>query len=974
MLDKKLRRIITQAGRWPIAMLLATLAVETIHAQTRNDVQWPAAECANCEADAANKENADREKSSKEKKDKPLVKIVSPGDGDTLQGKTVAIVLQVSDKTDRDTLSVKLNGINITRRFRSADNTEFAIVNTKHGLQNGFNYLEVQAQAKHRRDRNSEYVVLDADFTWIQGGGLLEEEATGMQVTPSVSFTTTSPGGRSGTNTWFEIYSNALKGGTATFPNSSDSCSSTYQVVQIDSSKLTETSFGCYNDDASLTAALKSSSLQGDIVVVGTTAGKVAGSSLDTTPIGGTNYGGNSNFPSLVYPQTYMIVGIGGAGAGQVYESFSITENTDSTFKAQLNGTLAIGPGGGYAFHPSEVVTYRVNANAQLPSITIGSKVYTLFEPLQGFWLMKVNRNTLNNSFGCTSPDGTNYYNCGETFATNGSSDKIDALSHILAQSSHDDLIFLVAIGSPFGNNDLSTSQAAGLAQTFDSLGANQYTLWSLQNAASTTRYTLITSADPTYDRSFLSGNVVVSSTLFTKQQQNGSVTGILTRDLHGRFMPTHTTQDSTNPKAPGADYSYFTAMWTQPQPWKYFDTDGHMAAYRYLSYQIIKDANGGNVDDIRAQYPTSSAGTFATKNPANYKWTGSFPAVWTDPADGKSYTFAQQDWTDVSGQLAQELTALNNVITFMAPIRQSLVGDTNSSGITGELLSSAATIAQDLGQNNQSTVTVNAGNISNLVGAVFSIASVFVGPETQPVLSLVSGVFWAAGSVGIYSTTDAPPPSPYLALVAKVGDLASGSANYSAQIAVGFDTMVDNIVSDPAKLLLVGANTASGGKWTFPNQTSYDTFQPIFDRSAKIYFFTQLFGSVYTWDAFPQIDSSVTGPQKLGATQTDPFTQLPVCAPYYPNLSDSNYFRLYQTVGNSAAKDMLILGGAISNQGKYTASVNLPTSDVVTTLFDANQLNLNYDQFWGPFSPVGRRKAPNTINWGYDSFSCVVK
>ncbi len=95
-----------------------------------------------------------------------------------------------------------------------------------------------------------------------------------MQLAPSVTFTTVTPGGRSGTNAWFEIYSNALNGGTASFPKSGDTCSSTYQVVQIDRFKLTETSFGCYNDDASLTAALKNSSLEGDIVVVGTTAGK----------------------------------------------------------------------------------------------------------------------------------------------------------------------------------------------------------------------------------------------------------------------------------------------------------------------------------------------------------------------------------------------------------------------------------------------------------------------------------------------------------------------------------------------------------------------------------------------------------------------------------------------------------------------------------------------------------------------------
>ncbi len=46
-------------------------------------------------------------------------------------------------------------------------------MNTKHGLQNGFNYLQVRAQAKGRRDRNPEHLVLDRDFTWNRGG-LLE--------------------------------------------------------------------------------------------------------------------------------------------------------------------------------------------------------------------------------------------------------------------------------------------------------------------------------------------------------------------------------------------------------------------------------------------------------------------------------------------------------------------------------------------------------------------------------------------------------------------------------------------------------------------------------------------------------------------------------------------------------------------------------------------------------------------------------
>ncbi len=237
-----------------------------------------------------------------------------------------------------------------------------------------------------------------------------------------------------------------------------------------------------------------------------------------------------------------------------------------------------------------------------------------------------------------------------------------------------------------------------------------------------------------------------------------------------------------------------------------------------------------------------------------------------------------------------------------------------------------------------------------------------------------MSGVFWAAGSTGIYDPAVPAPPNPYLTLVAKVGDLAHDAATYSAQIAVGFDTMVDNIVSDPTKLMLVGTNTASGGKWAFPNQTSYDTFQPMFDKAATIYFFTQLFGSVYTWDEFLRVSSSVTTPRQVGGTQIDLNTNLPVCVSLYPNVSDSNLFRYKQTIGNPAQNDMLILGGPITRQGWDDASVNLPNSTAMNTLYATDQLNLNFDQIWAPTSPIARRSPPNTINFGKNSEICIPK
>ncbi len=69
MLNRKLKKIIAQTGQWPLAMLLATLPVHAFQAQTSTEVPWPAAACANCDADAA--DNANKEKASRDKKDKP---------------------------------------------------------------------------------------------------------------------------------------------------------------------------------------------------------------------------------------------------------------------------------------------------------------------------------------------------------------------------------------------------------------------------------------------------------------------------------------------------------------------------------------------------------------------------------------------------------------------------------------------------------------------------------------------------------------------------------------------------------------------------------------------------------------------------------------------------------------------------------------------------------------------------------------
>lgn len=916
--------------------------------------------------------------------DQPLVTIVSPRQDQDVHRQAVDVVLNISPNADRRSLTLSLNDENITNRLRGLRECRAGLpcvisarVTARAGLLPGSNLLQVNAEA-WAGSGEAKPEILERDFFWkcpgdCSGlGGAAGDSATTLP--PSVSFSTLAPGGQQSGSAWVSIVSNLVAGGGGDFPASTHAtCSERYQVLQLDRAKLTETDYQCYADDASLTAALKSSSLNGSLVIVGTTNGNTAGPALDTSPIGGTNY--SSGYAGTNYPQSYMAIGVGGAAANTIYESYSTTAANNGDFTAQLNGTLAVGADGTYTFHPSENYTYSVDAKNL--KITVNGNIYTAPSGANpGFWMLKLNRNTLANEHDCTvSSDNVTYANCGALFPTQTDAG-IGNLANTLATATAQDLIFLVSSGASAGL--LNTANARNLAAQFDGLGANGYSLESLINNFDAT-YVLITSTDPNFRKNTIGGDAVVSSNLFTNQNQTGSVTGILGRSLHGMFQPAYTLQASTANSTADFDYSFFESAWKQPQPWQSLDASED--AYRYVSYQAIKTANNGVAagDDIHALFPASTNSLILNASPNSVEYpcsAATTTCTWSNEDTGESviytFTFTKDQMNAAAKDMTDELQDLAVVVKQMPVYKNVFTSSANGDPLLVDLMKSAATMASSLNQGGAS-VNLNYANIANLTGALFSVGNVATEGAGY---GFLSALFWAAGSAGVTSVSSHSLPSPYLTIVDTVSNLAANAANYTSQVTTGFDVLADNIYSDPDKLHQAAVNMGIGGKWQLPNQVAPDGFPKMFEQAANTYFFTQIFGSVYHLDGFMQISSTVHSVAQIGGTGTNPGTGRPFCFPLYPTVA-TNSFVVNPSIGpfNPPVVDMLIMAGPINHQNTQRMTVDVPSQAVVNQLFNSvasGGLNLNFDQFWAPYGPASPRYSPNTPSLGVPPGFCV--
>jgi hypothetical protein len=924
-----------------------------------------------------------------------LITILSPTKSSTFQGKSVAVILDVSSRTNRRAVDVTLNGRNVSGAFHDAGHClaqgsckAVATFSLRDGLKSGDNQVVVRAeQIKSGRDGEPRREESRAEFSWNPSKDIDLTDSSAMQLTPSVAFSTLHPGGQPSGASLFQIFSNALNGGTQGYPLATDqTCTTAYQVIVLDRKKLTEKSYSCYADDASLQIGLKAlvpanPNLIGDLVILGTTWYNNAGSALNTTAIGGTDYTDQKKYPSSAYPQGYMMVGVAGAAAGSAYEVFNLSsEGGNGDYNARLDGLLSQDSNQNYSYHPSDNYLYSVDAANS--KVTINGVVYTApADANPGFWLLKIHRVKLWNEDGCTSNDGGNTYpNCGESYNTTTQSG-MDALTSALQNLNSRDLVFLVACGQAFS---AGAAISQPLAQAVESLGGSGYTLSKMTRGESAT-YTLISSSDPQFSKKFVGGSAVVSSSLFVNQFQTGSVFGVLARDLHNQFRPANSSQFSTMADLSKMDNSFFSLAWTQPGAWPDMDTTGRLGAYRYLSYQVIYNTNTNHPqgDDIHAVYTTSSNTDIMGADPTVYTLPSN--GTWLDPVDGNTYTFTQDDLNAVGNQLKSELLDLKTVNNYMYASNGGVATalfDATSSGMLSNLLQAAGAAAVSLNQAQSKTnVSLNLADLSNFAGAALAVGAIFLDPEDLPLLALMSGMLWGAGSLGVLNPGSGSLPSPYVTLIANSATLSSQATTYAGILASTFRSSMDNINTDWNKLNQVAIKTQVNGAWQIQTGDSLSNVQTVFNQAAHSYFYTQIFSSLYQLDAFYSTGNKVSTPSQLGSGQLQgvfPYENT-YCEAWYPKFdstTDVQPFAVYPTPDSQFTNnDILYIGGELKNNNSANMSEQFASAGYVDTILgidmkNSNQLNLNFDQFWSPNGPLTVRSG--TAAPGYNGPLCT--
>ncbi len=850
---------------------------------------------------------------------------------------------------------------------------------------------------------------------------------------PAVIFNTLTPGGWNGKTPWIQI-------GYEQLPTLGFSCSGSfngYLAVVVNRETLLEVpgATQCFPGSTNLAAYLQTLT-NNQIVIVGTIQGFSAAGDLDTSAIGGTNY--TSLDATGDFPQSYMAIGAGGAAPGSAYENF-YTNNMATTFDAYATGALIEDTTGNYNFQPSDTFEYLVTPNdpnngssqSTVTLFNIGSlfrynqfsypqKVvfYSSANQTNGFWLMRLQRNNLDNldfDTNCgaaanSAKQQTDVNNCG-TFYSTGASDvgtqvlALSQLAHDLNTLNPDQLAFLVSVGTPF--NATSTWDLAGrayqgvsayghnFADALEKLGGVPISTLSLYVPGS--NYTLVSCTDC---GNALNGNVVLSTTAYAQQGQTGNLHGILQRNLHGFFWPTRASQESS-----GSDYTMDIVNSQQPVEWPELTGNllpgastlaGQYASYQYASYQLLtqyymKGAQGDYLDNIH-YYFTGSLNTlldYHTFDPVNLPFPGAANScyAWTDPVTKETpECFTAQDLQAVAQQISTEIIDLDNLLHFMVtgPTSMKDVVASGNGSAALALIGAAASIEGSNLQPPQSTpVTANIDNILNLVGSTVGVTAALASgnPELAPVIAAsisgISSIFEGAGDVaGGLSTGGGPAslPSPERKLVTTIGDLANGSLQQ--ELSIGFDTELDTILGDWGKLSQIGPLVTDTNKPAFYalNQVAQNIAIKAMGQASQRAFYMALLPTgykVHYWQGwFSKGAALPVNPPDMGVYDSN----ANVCRSIYPWYSSTGdidvpqyvdravpTFAGYQAIWGNPPVDHYLIVGQVQNAGKIGSNgEDFPFLDgqVASTMFSASELNIPLDEFVAASGPMATAGA----------------
>lgn len=910
--------------------------------------------------------------------DQTLFTSVSPRPGERIAGKTLEIAVGIAgSKVERNTLEVRLNGKIITNLFRrngKCENDaceESALVNESDGLFEGTNQVRFRIETPD----GGKFHYRRVQFVWqkkkknallgvppvtsvssgtppsIYGAAPQNLEAVVAEMSPAYGFSTLYSGGQQTGKWWLQTYNNALRGGGQyVFPAASGMCNTRYQIVLVDRKSMTwlDPNAAGYTPCVDSSADLKTQLGQvknSQTAIVGTVYGYNADAGLDTTPIGGTDY---SKVASTLYPQGYMMVGVGAAPAGTALESFYVPGESTTP---HMEAVFARSPWGNYDIHPSDNILYTVDSVNK--RFVLNGTTYSLGNeqviPASGYWMVQFNRY----DFSQASGFGCNSHACGEAYDAS-QPDQMQKLVNDLKNASQRNLIFLIAWGQQPGFTADTTGQS--LAQQLNAVGASIYAAQNMTNA--TDSFAMITSTDPQYSKTLGSAKVMFSSTANTNQGQKGQLTGVLSRNNHYLYQPLIGYQeDLTVPVL--QDFSAPVIAWQQPQPWPVMDTQGRQAAYMYVSYQLFQLLYGdvtnkpsGNPDDVRYFYTDSTYNLTMTNRdklksiptPANAT------SVWANPVDGNTYVFSQQDFTDVVAELDQEFNNVQLVYSFLGYNGGQNLGNTLAQG-TGatvySMLANADAVRKDLNAPDSTSVGLSMTDMLTIASGITNAAGALATDGLSNALGVITGLLGSASGMSDASQGGAPTQDYQLYMAES--QLMSDLQKNVLDIKGGYDTMLDNLLTDAGKLNQAAAKVTT--TWHIKDQVSTDPITSFISAGSSRYYYLTMLPVFYSIDSFPQM--STTDINKLGSssrscTNGNCYTS---CARLYLGSSNQNAYKIWKALPNQSQSDIRWIGGAITGNETEYMSEKFPTDDLVNILLGTDtgngQLNLPADQFF---------------------------
>lgn len=631
---------------------------------------------------------------------------------------------------------------------------------------------------------------------------------------PSVSFTTLTPGGWApGGESWIQV--NGQNFPVTTPANCSGA---PYAAVVLDRQTLLEktaapeSSPQCFATAASLNSYLANLA-PNDLVIAGTTWEHNAASDLDTTPAGGSSYATASHVPL-----GYMMIGSGGQAAGTAYENFYDGNSGDPVVDPFASGTLQEDASGNYNFQSSDVVEYAVSPNdpAFFTSATNSAiamnipadmaingetrRVYSLGTNFNGFWLLVVDRSTLQPAAdqGCTPSaptNGTIFYTCGTTYPVAGDTPPSTrdanwtSLATALNNVNDYQIAFLVSSGA-VGSNDLATTFQSGqnytgfvnFAAALTNLGGTP-ALIAGPTFGTTDSYSLVGFPGAS---NALAGGASEASSMLQAQGKYGVLHGVLQRNRNGLFQPSQPSQEpqpvfAAKGGLDDSDFIMLTSSYQQPVDWPSNSAttllpgagtpDSQRAAYRFISHWLlagyyVKGIAGPHQDDLHYFFSGSSNIwiDYHTMDPAHLpfpqpgpstSWNtfqcnaggSAFSCSFQAPGDSTTSTFSNSDFTAVQNQMSLEVQYLTNTLQFL------VTGSTNMKDVVaagnanvGLALTGAAStiLGSDFVNKEQVPPTTQVSfSWQSLLGTLGGIASVIANAEGLG--EILGPIEWAA-------------------------------------------------------------------------------------------------------------------------------------------------------------------------------------------------------------------------------------